>query len=58
MVLWEKEVAAGSGIYSGLSQNYIRVFARSREPLTNQFRGIIPSRLNNKGLWGEFRVED
>lgn len=58
MVLWEKEVAAGSGIYSGLSHNYIRVFARSREPLTNQFRGVIPSRLNNKGLWGEVTGED
>jgi threonylcarbamoyladenosine tRNA methylthiotransferase MtaB len=58
MVLWEKEVASGSGIYSGLSGNYIRVFTQSREPLTNQFRGVIPARLNNKGLWGEVTGED
>ncbi|MGD0352597.1 MAG: tRNA (N(6)-L-threonylcarbamoyladenosine(37)-C(2))-methylthiotransferase MtaB [Dehalococcoidia bacterium] len=58
MVLWEKEVAPGSGIYSGLSGNYIRVFTQSREPLTNQFRGVIPARLNNKGLWGEVTGED
>jgi threonylcarbamoyladenosine tRNA methylthiotransferase MtaB len=59
VVLWENEVApAGSGVYSGLSGNYIRVFTQSREPLTNQFRGVIPARLNNKGLWGEVTGED
>jgi threonylcarbamoyladenosine tRNA methylthiotransferase MtaB len=58
MVLWEKEVAPGSGIYSGLSGNYIRVFTQSRESLTNQFRGVIPARLNNKGLWAEVTGED
>lgn len=53
MVLWEKEVAPGSEIYSGLSHNYIRVFAESKGPLTNQFLPVRLVRLHNQGLWGE-----
>ena len=53
MILWEKEVALGSGIYSGLSDNYIRVFTQSSEPLTNQFLPARLVRLHNQGLWGE-----
>ncbi|MCX6009606.1 MAG: tRNA (N(6)-L-threonylcarbamoyladenosine(37)-C(2))-methylthiotransferase MtaB [Chloroflexi bacterium] len=53
MILWEKEVALGSGIYSGLSDNYIRVFTQSSEPLTNQFLPVRLVRLHNQGLWGE-----
>ncbi|MBE0430871.1 MAG: tRNA (N(6)-L-threonylcarbamoyladenosine(37)-C(2))-methylthiotransferase MtaB [Dehalococcoidia bacterium] len=41
-VLWEKETAPGSGIYSGLTGNYIRVYARSKGPLSNR---ITPARL-------------
>jgi len=58
MVLWEKEVAPGTGIYSGLSYNYIRVYTQSRKSLTNQFRQVRTARLNNKGLWGEVAGED
>jgi threonylcarbamoyladenosine tRNA methylthiotransferase MtaB len=58
MVLWEKEVNPGSGVYSGLSHNYIRVFTRSSEPLTNQFRLVRLVRLYNQGLWGEVIGED
>ena len=57
-VLWEKEVAPGSGIYSGLSHNYIRVFTQSSEPLTNQFRLVRVVRLYKQGLWGEVTGED
>lgn len=35
MVLWEKE---SCGIWSGLTDNYIRVYAKSDEELTNQLR--------------------
>ncbi len=42
MVLWETEVAPGSGVYSGLTHNYIRVFARSALPLGGL---ITPARL-------------
>ena len=57
-VLWENEVTPGSGVYSGLSHNYIRVFTQSSEPLTNQFRSLRPVRLHNQGLWGEVSGED
>ena len=57
-VLWEQEVAQGGGVYSGLSQNYIRVFTRSSEPLTNQFCSVRLIRLHNNGLWGEIIGED
>ena len=57
-VLWENEVTPGSGVYSGLSHNYIRVFTQSSEPLTNQFRPVHPVRLHNQGLWGEVADED
>jgi len=52
-VLWEKETSPGSNIYSGLTDNYIRVFAQSEKPLTNK---IAPARLikvHNHGMWGE-----
>jgi threonylcarbamoyladenosine tRNA methylthiotransferase MtaB len=57
-VLWEKEVAPGSGMYSGLSQNYIRVFTQSSKSLTNQFHSIRVVELYKQGLWGEVTVED
>ena len=52
-ILWEKETSPGSGIYSGLTDNYIRVFARSEKSLTNK---IVPLKLvgfHNQGMWGE-----
>jgi threonylcarbamoyladenosine tRNA methylthiotransferase MtaB len=57
-VLWEKEVAPGSGIYSGLIDNYIRVFTESSETLANQFRSVYLVRLHNHGIWGDVRGED
>jgi len=53
MVLWEKEVTPGSGIYSGLSPNYIRVFTKSHQQLTNQLVPVRLVRLHEQGLWGE-----
>ena len=58
VVLWEKEVAPGSGVYSGLSHNYIRVFTQSSEPLTNQFCLVRVVRLYKQGLLGEVTGED
>ncbi len=52
-VLWENEVTPGSGLYSGLSDNYIRVFSEAGEPLTNKFLPVRLIRLHNDGLWGE-----
>ncbi len=48
-VLWEKETSPGSGIYSGLTANYIRVFAGSKRPLSNE---ITPSKLLEFGAGG------
>jgi len=53
VVLWEKEVAQGSGIYSGLSDNYIRVFTQSDQPLTSQLLPVRLVGLHGWGLWGE-----
>ena len=57
-VLWENEVATGSEIYSGFSNNYIRVFTESSETLANQFRSVYLVRLHNHGIWGDVRGED
>jgi len=35
LVLWEKEVRHGCGIYSGLTDNYIRTYTRSSRDITN-----------------------
>lgn len=48
-VLWEKETSPGSGIYSGLTANYIRVFASSERPLINK---ITPAKLLEFGAGG------
>ena len=52
-VLWEKETEPGSGTYSGLTSNYIRIFARSHKDLSNE---ITPARLlglHTHGIWAE-----
>ena len=57
-VLWEKEASPGSGIYSGLTSNYIRVLAHSEKPLSNE---ITPARLvalGNQGIQGEIVNEN
>ena len=52
-VLWEKETNPGSGIYSGRTDNYIRVFARSEKPLTNKIASARLVRFCDHGMWGE-----
>lgn len=57
-VLWESsENTADAMVWSGLTDNYIRVYAFSREPLHNR---ITPTRLvrlagqgDAEGMWGE-----
>ena len=39
-VLWEEEMTPGSGIYSGLTGNYIRVYAHSEKSLRNTITPI------------------
>ncbi|MFW6149995.1 MAG: tRNA (N(6)-L-threonylcarbamoyladenosine(37)-C(2))-methylthiotransferase MtaB [Chloroflexota bacterium] len=52
-VLWEAETAPGRGIYSGLTDNYLRVEARSDVPMTNT---IAPAKVcgsRDSTLYGE-----
>jgi len=51
LVLWEKQTG---GIWSGLTDNYIRVYTRSSEDLTNQILQVKLTELFNRdGVWGE-----
>jgi len=52
-VLWEKETSPGSAIYSGLTSNYIRVFAHSEKPLSNEITPVELVYFHNQGIWGE-----
>jgi threonylcarbamoyladenosine tRNA methylthiotransferase MtaB len=52
-VLWEKETSPGSVIYSGLTDNYIRVFTQSQEPLTNKIASVKLMGFHGQGMWGE-----
>ena len=67
-VLWENEVRKGSGVYLGLTGNYIRTYADSREDLSHKItavRLLMPvaqaarpvlrasTRGNHGELWGE-----
>lgn len=55
-VLWEKQ--SGDGLWSGLTDNYIRVYTKSNEDLTNK---LLPVKLvelfNQDGVWGEMVYE-
>ncbi len=52
-VLFENEVLSGSGIYSGLTANYIRIFSRSSVSLTNRIVPVKLVKLYKQGIWGE-----
>jgi threonylcarbamoyladenosine tRNA methylthiotransferase MtaB len=52
-VLWEQETKPGSGIHSGLTGNYMRVFARSKRYLNNQITPVKLVGLRNHAMWGE-----
>ncbi|MFC2022171.1 tRNA (N(6)-L-threonylcarbamoyladenosine(37)-C(2))-methylthiotransferase MtaB, partial [Chloroflexota bacterium] len=51
-VLWEQQ--SGDGVWSGLTDNYIKVYSKSTEDLTNK---LLPVKLvepfNRDGVWGE-----
>jgi threonylcarbamoyladenosine tRNA methylthiotransferase MtaB len=56
--LWEKEPSPGSGIYSGLTGNYIRVFAHSEKSLSNEITPVKLVELHNQGIRGEMVDEN
>ncbi len=54
-VLWEKETIPGSGVYSGLTSNYIRVFARSDSPLSNELTSATLLEVDAAGIRADVR---
>ncbi len=51
-VLWEKQSA--DGLWSGLTDNYIRVYTRSNEDLTNKLLSVkLVEFFDRDGVWGE-----
>ena len=52
-ILWEQEASPGSGVYSGLTGNYIRVFASNESSLSNEITRVKLVRSHNQGVWGE-----
>ncbi len=49
-VLWEQ---ADSGIWNGLTGNYIKVYAKKDEDLTNQITEVHLECIYEDGVWGE-----
>ncbi len=49
-VLWEQ---SSGGVWSGLTGNYIKVYVRSGENLTNKLLPVKLSRIYRDGIWGE-----
>ncbi|MDH5364501.1 MAG: MiaB/RimO family radical SAM methylthiotransferase, partial [Dehalococcoidia bacterium] len=50
-VLWEKR--SGDGIWSGYTDNYIKVYAKSSEDLSNKLLPIELVELGEDGVWGK-----
>ena len=57
-VLWEKETGPGSGIYSGLTANYIRAFSHSEKPLSNEITSVRLLEFHNHRIWGKVLDEN
>ena len=53
-VLWEKQ---SDGLWSGLTDNYIRVYTRSNEDLTNKLLPVKLVEIRGGGVWGEVKTE-
>ncbi len=53
-VLWEKQ---SDGIWSGLTDNYIKVYTRSSEDLTNKLLPVKLVEIRKEGVWGEIGNE-
>ena len=49
-VLWEKQ---SGGIWSGHTDNYIKVYTKSDKDLTNQLLPVKLVEASGDGVWGE-----
>jgi len=54
-VLWEQ---SSGGVWSGLTGNYIRVYARSSDDLANKLLPVELIRIYRDGIWGEIFKND
>jgi threonylcarbamoyladenosine tRNA methylthiotransferase MtaB len=50
-VLWEQ---AENGVWSGYTGNYIKVYIKSEENLSNQLRSAKLQKIYRDGVWGNF----
>lgn len=50
-VLWEQK---SKGVWSGYTANYIKVYARSGQNLTNQLVPVKLDSIYRDGVWGKF----
>jgi len=57
-VLWEQETRHGSSIYSGLTSNYIRVFAHCKKSLSNEITPVKLVEFDNQGIRGQIVNEN
>jgi threonylcarbamoyladenosine tRNA methylthiotransferase MtaB len=48
-VLWEKQA---DGVWSGLTDNYVRVYTRSSQALTNKLLPVRLTEIKGDGVWG------
>jgi len=53
-VLWEQKK---KGIWSGLTDNYIRVYTRSKEDLSNKITKVRLEKLYRDGAWGKIKIK-
>ncbi len=50
-VLWEEETVAGSSVYAGTTDNYLRALCRSRTALQNVLERVTIMRAETEGVW-------
>ena len=50
-VLWEQK---SGGVWSGYTVNYIKVYARSDDDLTNQLTPVKLESIYKDGMWGRW----
>jgi threonylcarbamoyladenosine tRNA methylthiotransferase MtaB len=55
-VLWENEAGSNSGIYTGLTDNYIRVYTYSTQPINNCIMSARLTKIYKQRLWGELII--
>ena len=53
-VLWEKQT--GDGTWSGLTDNYIKVYTSSDEDLTNKLLPVKLTKISADGVWGNCSI--